>query len=104
MPNPAHFSGGASTSSDERIACRILTSHCISGGNAMTPPRRRFLHLAAGAAALPIISRMARAQTYPSRPIKIIVPFPAGGNVDFVARLVGEGISRELGQPIVVDI
>src|SRR5215831_10920019 len=68
------------------------------------PHRRQFLHLAAGAVALPTISRMARAQTYPSRPIKIIVPFPAGGNVDFVARLVGEGISRELGQPIVVDI
>jgi tripartite-type tricarboxylate transporter receptor subunit TctC len=69
----------------------------------MRLPRRKFLQLAAGAAALPALSRIARAQAYPSRPIKVIVPFPAGGNVDFVARLVVEEMSRGLGQPFVVD-
>jgi putative tricarboxylic transport membrane protein len=65
--------------------------------------RRQFLHLAAGAAALPAVSRIARAQTYPSRPITMIVPFAAGGTTDVTARIVGEHMSRTLGQQIIVE-
>jgi tripartite-type tricarboxylate transporter receptor subunit TctC len=66
-------------------------------------PRRRFLHLAAGAAALPAVSRFAWAQTYPSRPVRLIVTTPAGGSPDIIARLIGQWLSERLGQPIVVD-
>src|SRR5438552_732320 len=66
-------------------------------------PRRRFLHLAVGAAALPAASRIARAQTYPSRPITIIVPLPPGGAVDALARILAEHMRGTLGQPIVVE-
>jgi tripartite-type tricarboxylate transporter receptor subunit TctC len=55
----------------------------------MKLPRRNFLHLAAGAAALPAVSRVARAQAYPSRSVRIIVPFPAGQATDTIARLMG---------------
>jgi tripartite-type tricarboxylate transporter receptor subunit TctC len=69
----------------------------------MKPARRRFLHLAAGAAALPVVSRIARAQTYPWRPVRWIVGFtPAGGN-DIVARLMGQWLSERLGQPFVIE-
>ena len=64
--------------------------------------RRRFLHLA-GAAALPAMSRPATAQAYPSRPIRIMVGFAAGGNFDIVARLIGQWLSERLGQPVVVE-
>ena len=66
-------------------------------------PRRRFLHLAAGAAALPIISRFAWAQSYPTRPVRLIVGFPAGGPTDIVARIIGQSLSERLGQQIVVE-
>jgi tripartite-type tricarboxylate transporter receptor subunit TctC len=56
----------------------------------MKLPRRRFLHLAASAVALPAVSRIARAQSYPTRPVRIIVGFPAGGATDVVARLMGQ--------------
>jgi tripartite-type tricarboxylate transporter receptor subunit TctC len=65
--------------------------------------RRRFLHLAAGAAALPALSRFAWAQTYPSRPVHIIVGFAAGSGADILARLIGQWLSERLGQPFVVE-
>jgi tripartite-type tricarboxylate transporter receptor subunit TctC len=65
--------------------------------------RRQFLHLAAGAAALPAASRIARAQTYPTRPITMIVPFAAGGPTDTIARIVTERMRISLGQPIVIE-
>jgi tripartite-type tricarboxylate transporter receptor subunit TctC len=70
----------------------------------MNPPhRRQFLHLAAGAAALPAVSRIAVAQAYPSRPVRWIVGFPAGGGADIVARLIGQWLSERLGQPFVIE-
>ena len=69
----------------------------------MKLPRRQFLHWAVGAAALPAASRMARAQAYPSRPITLIVPFAPGGGTDVAARIVGEHMSRTLGQQIVIQ-
>src|SRR5262245_24196463 len=73
------------------------------GGTPMKLPRRRFLHLAVGAAALPAVSRGAWAQTYPSRPVRIIVGFGAGFSPDIVARLVGQRLSERLGQQFVVE-
>jgi tripartite-type tricarboxylate transporter receptor subunit TctC len=69
----------------------------------MKLPRRRFLHLAAGAAALPAVSRIARAQAYPARAITLIVPFPPGGSTDVAARIAADHMSRTLGQQIVVQ-
>jgi tripartite-type tricarboxylate transporter receptor subunit TctC len=69
----------------------------------MTLPRRRFLHLAAGAAALPAVSHFAWAQTYPSQPVRIIVGFATGGPNDILARLIGQWLSERLGQPFVID-
>jgi tripartite-type tricarboxylate transporter receptor subunit TctC len=69
----------------------------------MKLPRRRFLHLAAGAAALPALSRVARAQAYPTRPVRLIVGFPAGGSFDIVARLIGQWLFERLGQPFVIE-
>jgi tripartite-type tricarboxylate transporter receptor subunit TctC len=72
--------------------------------HAMKLPRRKFLHLAAGAAALPAVSRIARAQqTYPSRPVRIIVGFPPGGGGDFGARLIGQWLSERLAQPFIIE-
>src|SRR5262249_48617724 len=69
----------------------------------MKLPRRNFLHLAAGAAALPAVSRIARAQAYPTRPVRIVVGFPAGGGADIVARLLGQWLSERFGQPFVIE-
>ena len=67
------------------------------------PHRRQFLHLAAGAAALTAVSRFAWAQTYPSRPVRLVVGAPAGGGFDIVARLMGQWLSERLGQQFVVE-
>src|SRR5262244_2728107 len=69
----------------------------------MKLPRRNFLHLAAGAAALPVVSRVARAQAYPSRPVRVIVGFTAGSASDIVARLMGQWLSERLGQQFLVE-
>src|SRR5262245_43668436 len=69
----------------------------------MKLPRRNFLHLAAAAAALPALSRIARAQTYPTRPVTIIVPVPPGGVADPIARILADHLTVTLGQPVVVE-
>jgi tripartite-type tricarboxylate transporter receptor subunit TctC len=69
----------------------------------MKLPRRNFLHLAASAAALPVVSRIVFAQAYPSRSVRVIVPFPAGQASDTVARLMGQSLSERLGQPFVIE-
>ena len=69
----------------------------------MKLPRRTFLHLAAGAAALPVLSRFAWSQVYPARPVRIVVGFPAGSAPDIIARLVGQGLSERLGQQFVIE-
>ena len=69
----------------------------------MRSPRRRFLHLAAGALALPAVARLAWAQSYPTRPVRIIVGFAAGGATDIVARLMGQWLSERLGQQFVIE-
>jgi len=69
----------------------------------MKLPRRTFLHLAVGAAALPAASRIARAQAYPNRPVRMIVPFGPAGTTDIVARLMGQWLSEHLGQQFVVE-
>ena len=69
----------------------------------MKLPRRTFLHLAAGAAALPAVSRIAWAQTYPARPVRLLFGFAAGGPGDTVVRLMGQWLSERLGQQFVVE-
>src|SRR5262245_17670773 len=69
----------------------------------MKYPRRQFLRLASGAAALEAVSRFAWAQAYPTRPVHVIVGFPAGNNIDIVARLIGQRLSERLGQPFIID-
>jgi tripartite-type tricarboxylate transporter receptor subunit TctC len=72
-------------------------------GSLMKLPRRQFLHLAAGAAALPAVSRIASAQAYPSRPVRIMVGFAAGGGVDIIARLTGQWLAERLGQQFIIE-
>src|SRR5437016_13599834 len=69
----------------------------------MTFPRRQFLRLAGAAVALPAVSRMARAQVYPSRQIRLIIGYPPGGSADITARLIAQWLSERLGQPVVVE-
>jgi tripartite-type tricarboxylate transporter receptor subunit TctC len=69
----------------------------------MKLPRRQFLHLAASVAALPAVSRVAWAQAYPSRPVRLIAPFAPGGAADILVRLIGQWMSKRLGQPFVTE-
>jgi tripartite-type tricarboxylate transporter receptor subunit TctC len=69
----------------------------------MKLPRRQFLHLAAGAAALPALSQIAWAQAYPTKPVRLVVGFPAGSAPDIIARLMGQGLSERLGQQFVIE-
>src|SRR5215831_9049172 len=74
-----------------------------SGRSAMKLPRRKFLHLVAGAAALPTVSQIAWAQAYPTRPVRIIVTFAAGAANDVNGRLVAQWLSERLRQPFIVE-
>ena len=69
----------------------------------MKLPRRKFLHLAAGAAALPALSRIASAQTYPTRPVRLVVGFAAGQAIDILARLIAQSLSERFGQQFIVE-
>jgi tripartite-type tricarboxylate transporter receptor subunit TctC len=75
----------------------------VKGGSKLKLPRRQFLHLAARAAALPAVSRFAWAQAYPTRPVRLIVPFTPAGDTDLVARLMGQWLSERLGQPFIIE-
>src|SRR5262245_55982388 len=75
----------------------------IVGERVMKLPRRQFLHLMAGAAALPAMSRLGWAQSYPSRPVRIVVGFAPGGGTDITARLIGQWLSERLGQQFIIE-
>jgi tripartite-type tricarboxylate transporter receptor subunit TctC len=75
----------------------------VRGASPVKLPRREFLYLAAGAAALPAVSRIALAQAYPARPVRIVAAFAAGGPADIVGRLIGQWLSERLGQPFVIE-
>src|SRR5215510_1926302 len=96
MPRLAKRRGNKAASRCERIAA-------ISNGDMMKLPRRQFLQLAAGATVLLIASRITWAQTYPTRPVRIIVGTAAGGVADILARLMGQWLSERLGQPFVIE-
>jgi Tripartite tricarboxylate transporter family receptor len=89
--------------------CRATTTrrHAAPHGNdrrlIAQHPRRRFLSLAAGAAALPAALRIARAQNYPTRPVRLIVGFPAGGPTDIIARIMAQYLSERLGQAFIIE-
>jgi tripartite-type tricarboxylate transporter receptor subunit TctC len=82
---------------------RQFANRRILGASAMKLPRRRFLRLAVAAVAMPALARVASAQAYPSRPVRIIVGFAAGGSSDIGARLIGQWLQERLGQPFVIE-
>jgi tripartite-type tricarboxylate transporter receptor subunit TctC len=84
------------------VGAALLHRHPF-GGNTANLVRRRFLHLAAGAAALSAVSRIARAQTYPRRPVRLVVGYSAGGTTDITARLIGQSLSERLAQPFITE-
>src|SRR5437016_5899494 len=85
------------------IRVRVTSRSAIRRNRTMKLPRRRFLHLAAGAAALATMPRLAWAQTYPARPVRIIVGAPPGGTLDIIARLMGQWLSERLGVAFVIE-
>src|SRR5205085_653814 len=95
------FTGSAGLAWIDDISVRAIDVHLREGP--MKLPRRRFLQLAAGAVTLPAVSRMARAQAYPSRPVRIIVGFPPAGAADILTRIMGQWLSERLGQPFVIE-
>src|SRR5437899_2032364 len=98
-----HRERGSSMKNRKREIC---TSGSVRDEDGQPPHllgRRNFLHLAAGAAALPVMSRIARAQAYPTRPVRLIVGFAPGGVNDIFARLAGQWLSERLGQPFVIE-
>jgi tripartite-type tricarboxylate transporter receptor subunit TctC len=92
---------------DEKRAGMLVAESCRASarckGDIMKLARRNFLRLAAGAAALPAVSRIAIAQAYPARPVRVIVPFGPAGATDIVARLIGQWLSERLGQQFIID-
>src|SRR6516164_9413606 len=83
--------------------CRASASQALEFGEMNLPHRRRFLQLTAGAAALSGLSRIASAQTYPWRPVRIVVAFGPAGGADITARLIGQWLSERLGQPFIIE-
>src|SRR5271170_2214595 len=86
-----------------RFAGADVANGIVFEGRSMNLPRRKFLHLAAGAAALPAVSRRARADAYPTHPVRLIVGFAPGSTTDILARLMGQWLSQRLGQQFVVE-
>src|SRR5215472_7317094 len=84
-------------------AAQTSSSNDVRGRFKVKLPRRRFLHLAAGLAALPALPRLAEAQAYPTRSIKLVAPFPPGGSIDLTARLIGQWLTERLGQQLVIE-
>src|SRR5262245_40836254 len=102
-PSVHHHERGSPMKNRKREIC---TSGSVRDEDGQPPHllgRRNFLHLAAGAAALPVVSRIAWAQAYPTRPVRLLVGFSAGGNADTIARPMGQWLSERLGQPFVIE-
>ncbi len=96
-----HSSAAANTAILVRASPSRVTG--LFRGHAMKLPRRKFLHLAATATALQAVPRLARAQTYPTRPLRWIVGFPPGGGADTVVRIMVPWLSERLGQPVIIE-